>query len=160
MLSKEITYEDYTGNKVKETFYFHMNKADVAEFKYRKDGSDIVDVLSRIMSDENVRGVLDMLKDLARHGVGRKINVDGKERFVKDDEARSALFDTDAYSELMFELIDKPEYAAKFIAGMLPKDLAKSMEEASEGEDLKNMSKEEIANKMRELQELQSKTED
>lgn len=160
MIEKVITYEDYNGEKVTDTFHFHMNKDDVAEFKYRKDGSDIVDVIARIMSTENVRGVLDILKELARSGVGRKELIEGKAVFVKDDMARTLLFSTDAYSELMFELIEKPEAAADFIAGMLPKDLAKHMREASKGEDLQNLSKDQIAAKMRELQELQQKSDD
>ena len=60
----------------------------------------------------------------------------------------------------MMELIENPNAASDFIAGMLPKDMAKNMREATKGEDLHNLSKEEIANKMRELQELQQKTND
>lgn len=160
MLEKKISYEDFNGNKVTETFYFHMSKDDVAEFKYRKDGSDIVDVISRIMSTENVRGVLDILKELARAGVGRKGEIQGRSVFIKDQEAKDLLFYTDAYSELMMELIENPTAASDFIAGMLPKDMAKNMREATKGEELHNLSKEEIANKMRELQELQQKTND
>lgn len=154
MISKEVTYEDYNGKTVKKTFHFNLNKSDAMEFKYRKDGSDIVDVISRIMADENIRGILDILKELARSSVGRKVETDGEVRFIKDDEARSQLFDTDAYSELMFELLDKEENAANFITGMLPKDMVKNMEEITDGKDMKNMSKDEIAKKMRELEEL------
>lgn len=153
MLQKTIKFEDYNGNEVKQDFWFHMNKADIAEFKYRKDGSDMVDVISRIMTNENIRGVLDILKEIARAAVGRK-SEDGS-RFIKDDEARSALFDTDAYSELMYELLSNPDYAADFIQGILPKDMAKQVEQTKEEYDVHNMTKEQIAAKMRELHEQQ-----
>lgn len=153
MLQKTIKFEDYNGDQVTKDFWFHMNKADIAEFKYRKDGSDMVDVISRIMTNENIRGVLDILKEIARSAVGRK-SEDGS-RFIKDDEARSELFDTDAYSELMYELLSNPDYAAEFIQGILPKDVAKQVEQTKNENDIHNMSKEEIAAKMRELQEQQ-----
>lgn len=153
MLQKTIKYEDYNGNQVSKDFWFHMNKADIAEFKYRKDGSDMVDVISRIMANENIRGILDILKEIARASVGRK-SEDGS-RFIKDDEARSELFDTDAYSELMYELLSDERNAADFIQGVLPKDVAKQVEQTKEDYDVKNMTKEQIATKMRELQEQQ-----
>lgn len=153
MLQKTIKFEDYNGNSVSQDFWFHMNKADIAEFKYRKDGSDMVDVISRIMTTENIRGVLDILKEIARAAVGRK-SEDGT-RFIKDDEARSELFDTDAYSELMYELLSNENNAAKFIQGILPKDMAKQVEQTKEEYDVHNMTKEQIAAKMRELQEQQ-----
>ena len=130
MLQKTIKYEDYNGNQVSKDFWFHMNKADIAEFKYRKDGSDMVDVISRIMANENIRGILDILKEIARASVGRK-SEDGS-RFIKDDEARSELFDTDAYSELMYELLSDERNAADFIQGILPKDVAKQVEQTKD----------------------------
>lgn len=151
MIEKKIKFADYNGKTVTKTFTFHMNKADIAEFKYRKDGSDIVDLIKKIMETENVRGVFDMLKEIARSSVGRR-SEDGA-RFIKDDEARSELFDTDAYAELLMELIEKPNAASNFIAGILPEDLAKKVRASASSDDLQNLSKEELLRKMQELED-------
>lgn len=159
MIKKTLTYEDYNGNKVTKDFWFHINKAEAAKFRFSKDGTDIVDGLSKIMSAENmnVRYILDMFEDLVRMGIGRK-SEDGS-RFQKSDEIAAELFETEAYSEIFGEMIEDADFAAKFISGMLPKDLAESFNKAQSENDVKNMTREELAQKMRELQEQQKKLE-
>lgn len=159
MIKKTLSYEDYNGNKVTKDFWFHINKAEAAKFRFAKDGSDIVDGLSEIMSADNmnVRYILDMFEDLVRMAIGRK-SEDGT-RFQKNDDIVGELFETEAYSTLFTQMIEDAEFAAKFIGGMLPKDLAESFNKASVENDVKNMTREELALKMRELQEQQKKLE-
>lgn len=148
MIEKKITFENYNGETVTETFAFHMSKADIADFTFSGDGSDIVDSLAKVVETEDVKKIFEILKALAMASVGRK-NEAGT-RFIKDDEARSALFDTDAYSELLMELLQVEDAAADFIKGILPKDLSEKIESSTEGE-LKDLSKEELLKRFRDL---------
>lgn len=146
MITKEFTYESYTGEKVTKAFTFHMSRPDMAKFRLRKDGSDFVETMTQIMETENARAVLDTFEDILRSAVGRK-SEDG-ERFIKDDEARSELFDTPAYDAVFTEMMDNPKFAAEFITAMLPKDMQKEAKKAV-GEDV---TKEELLAKLRELE--------
>lgn len=158
MIKKTIKFEDYNGNPQSLDFWFHINKAEAADFRFSEDGSDIVETLSRIMNDEdlNVRVILEMFKEIVRLAVGQK-SEDGL-RFIKNDDIRATLFETEAYSELFSEMIEDADFAGKFIAGMLPKDMAAKMEKTTDELDVKNMTKEQLAAKMLELQKLQAKT--
>lgn len=147
MIIQTVKYEDFNGNTVKKDFAFHLSKAEVSELKFREDGSDLVDVMRQITEEEDIRGILDMFKEIIRAAVGKR-SEDGT-RFTKTEDARSELFDTDAYSELLFTMLDKPDFAAKFITGMLPKDMQKDLKDSPVKQD---MSKEELLSKLKELE--------
>lgn len=143
MITKTIKYEDFNGNAVEKMFHFHISKADLAELNYQEDGTSLADQIATVaQNDTGVREVLDIFKKVVVSAVGHK-SEDGQ-RFVKSDEARSELVDTEAYSELLFEMIEKPEFAAKFIQGILPKDTQKQINESLGGRDIKDLSREEL----------------
>ena len=83
-----------------------------------------------------------MLKGILRKAVGQK-SEDGA-RFVKNDDIRSELFDTDAYSELLFELLDDANKASEFITGILPRDIRNEYKKTLGGDDLDSLSPEEL----------------
>lgn len=150
MIIKTVKFEDLNGKEIKRDFAFHLSKAEVAEIKFRKDGSDLNDVLLRIAQEENVRDILDMFKEIVVAAVGEK-HEDGI-RFVKNDRIRGELMESDAYSELLFEMIDDAKFAGDFIQGMLPSNMQKNVKTALGGKDGKDLTKEELIEKLKALE--------
>lgn len=154
MITKSVKYEDFSGNTITKSFDFHLNKAELAEIQFREDGSTFDDVIIKISQDDtNIRSVLDMIKEIVVASVGRKVIQDGTELFVKDDQARNALVCTDAYSELLFELISDPEKVAEFVKGLLPSNLAKEYNKALSSDDINSMTPEQMKARLTELRE-------
>lgn len=143
MITKTINYVDFEENEVKATFDFHLSKAEIAELNFLEDGRTLDEVLVTMSKDStNVRTVMNLLKDILRAAVGKKSG-DGK-RFIKNDEVRSELFDTEAYSELLIEIISDPKAAAEFITGVLPRDLRSEYKKTLGGKNLEDMTAEEL----------------
>lgn len=150
MITKSVKYEDLDGNIVTKDFDFHLNKSEIAELQFREDGSSFDDVIIKISQDEtNVRAVLDIIKEIVVASIGRR-SEDGR-HFIKDDLAVNDLIQTDAYSELLFELISSPETVATFVKGLLPSSLAKDYEKTLSSDDLNNMTEEDLKKKLAEL---------
>jgi len=119
VLKKTIKYPDLDGNEVVKDFWFHMSKAEIAEMSL--DGSQGMKAeLEKIVARNNVSEIANTYKEIVRKAVGRREG----QRFVKDDEARSELFDTEAYSELFMELITDVQKSVDFIRGIIPSDVA------------------------------------
>lgn len=143
MISKKIKYTDYNDKTVEETFHFHLNKAELTKMNFTESGESLVDLISEISEDNaGTRRVLDILEQIIRASVGVK-SEDGS-RFIKNDDIRSKLFDTEAYSELFSELLQNPERTAKFIQGILPKESQKQLNKALNGDDVTKLSREEL----------------
>lgn len=150
MITKSVKYEDLNGNTIVKDFDFHLNKVEIAELQFREDGTTFDDVIIQISQDEtNIRTVLDIIKEIVTASVGRR-SEDGT-RFIKDDEAVNALVQTDAYSELLFEMISSPQNVAEFVKGLLPSSLAKEYDKTLNTTDLDAMTEDELKSKLAEL---------
>lgn len=149
MITKTINYIDFEENEVKATFDFHLSKAEIAELNFLEDGRTLDEVLVTMSKDStNIRTVMNLLKDILRAAVGKKSD-DGK-RFVKNDEVRSELFDTDAYSEFLIEIMSDPKAAAEFITGVLPRDLRTEYKKTLGGKNLEDMTADELRQQLAE----------
>ena len=150
MITKSVKYEAPNGATVVKDFTFHLNKAEIAELQFREDGSTFDDIIIKISQDEtNVRAVLDIIKEIVVASIGRLS--DGGEYFIKDEQAVNALLQTDAYSELLFDLISSPESVAQFVKGLLPKSLASDYDKTLNNTDLNNLTEAELKAKLAEL---------
>src|SRR5699024_12377364 len=127
MISKKVKYEDYNGETVEKTFHFHLNKSELTKFEYQEDGTRFSDILQTIGDDNvSVRQIIDIVEEIFQKSVGEK-SEDGR-RFIKNGEVRSELFDTEAYGELLSELLSDPQGFASFIQGRMPKDAQRQIE--------------------------------
>ena len=117
MLMKEITYDDYDGNKRTEKFYFNLNKAELTEMEMSNDGGLIKTIEAIIDAQDNKR-IIDIFKDLILRAYGEK-SPDGK-RFKKSQEIRDSFVQTEAYSVLFMELATNADSAAAFVNGITP----------------------------------------
>lgn len=117
MLKKDITYEDLDGNKITETFYFHLNKAEAVQVQARffgAAGQKIADSINK----NNFTVAIDAVLDLILMAYGEK-SADNKE-FIKNEENRNWFKNTNAYGELVEELSQSEEKLIEFMRGVMP----------------------------------------
>lgn len=126
MLKQEITYEDFNGDETTESFYFNISKSELIEMEVEYDGG-FTDYIQRIIKAEDRRGLIREFKRLILIAYGEKSS-DGK-RFIKSDELRTEFSQTNAYNTLFMKLATDDGAAAKFLTGLMPKDLAEQLEQ-------------------------------
>lgn len=130
MLKKEIKYTDYNGVERKETFLFHLTKAELMEMEMGTVGG-LTESITNIINSQNTPEIIKIFKEIILKAYGEK-SADGK-RFIKVDNAGVPLSigfsQTEAYSELFMELATNADEAAKFIQGIMPSDVEISDEQ-------------------------------
>jgi hypothetical protein len=125
MLKHDITYENFDGEQVTETFYFNLTKTEIIELEVGYDGGLEATIKRIIAANENRKLVAEFKKIvLLAYGVKSE---DGK-RFIKSDQIREEFSQTAAYDELFIKLASDADYAADFIKGILPKGMAAEIE--------------------------------
>lgn len=130
MLQKTIKYKDYNGNERSKTFYFNLNKAELAEMQLTTKGG-LDEMIQRIINTQDVPKLIEIFKDIILKSYGEK-SADG-EVFIKKDENGHKLADrfaqTEAYSEIFMELSTDSTEAAAFINGIIPDDIPVNTEQ-------------------------------
>lgn len=128
MIKKTVKYEDYNGIERQEDFYFNLNKAEVMEMELSKDGG-LAAAIQRIVAAQDAPAIIKIFKELVLKAYGVKSD-DGK-RFMKSPEIAKAFEETEAYSTIFMELATDADAAAKFVNGILPKDMVEQASKAS-----------------------------
>ena len=127
MLGKEITYTDYNDVERKETFFFNLSKAELAEMQLGTTGG-WGEMMEKIISAQDTPSLVSAFKDIILKSYGEK-SPDGKQ-FIKSEELSKAFSQTEAYSNLFMELISDDKKAAEFINGIIPAEFAAQTESA------------------------------
>ena len=98
-----IRSEDLDGNEIEETYYFHMNEAELAKMRL-SHGGDLEAYMRKIVATQDADAMIALFEEIILTTVGKKSD-DGK-RFIKDDGRIAREFkETDAYSVLFLELL-------------------------------------------------------
>ncbi|MET0786961.1 MAG: hypothetical protein ABWY25_09660 [Paenisporosarcina sp.] len=131
MLKRDITYEDFDGETVTESFYFNLTRFEIIDLQvgYEKG---LEAALQKIIKSEDHKGVVDMFKHIILAAYGIKSD-DGK-RFIKNDQVREEFFQTAAYDALFMEILSDEDAAATFIRGIIPKGFEKELEKLEKAE--------------------------
>lgn len=118
MLKKVIKYVDFNGVEREEPFYFNLTKADLLEMEMSKDGG-MTEFITRVVQTKDQKSLMNLFKTFILKAYGEKSD-DGK-YFNKSPEISARFAATNAYSELVMELLEnKDDAAAKFINGLAP----------------------------------------
>lgn len=135
MLTKTITFEGLEG-PITESYLFHITQAQILELNlpYVNEDDDadpdapsgMAKTLQTIIDTQDNLKIYHEFKKIVLMSVGKK-SEDGK-RFLKTEEIRQDFENTEAYSELIIELMEDPEKAAQFFQGIMP---AKVQEQAA-----------------------------
>jgi len=127
MLKRPITYEDYNGETVTETFYFNLSKPELVELEVEVDGG-FGKSLQSIIEAQNFKALIAEFKKIILMSYGVKSD-DGK-RFIKSDKLREEFTQTNAYNELFMELAQDDKKAAVFLTAVLPADMRGDFDQA------------------------------
>lgn len=125
MLKHDITYEDYNGDTVTETFYFNITKAELVELEVEHD-EGMSAWLENITKANDRKTMIQEFKRIVLMAYGQK-SPDGK-RFIKSDTLREEFSQTAAFNTLFMDLAINDVVASEFIKGVLPKDLVPELE--------------------------------
>jgi hypothetical protein len=125
MLKREITYEDFNGEKVSEYFYFNLSKTELIELEHEYDRGFAANI-EAIVEAKSTKELIAEFKKLILMSYGKK-SEDGK-RFIKSDELREEFSQTAAFNELFIQLATDENAAAIFVNSIVPKDMAQSIE--------------------------------
>lgn len=123
MLAKKIKYTDFDGVERNETFYFNINKAEAIELELEESGG-LISLLMKMVETQDVPKIFKLFKKLIGIAVGEKSN-DGK-YLMKGPDISARFFATNAYQELVMEIMQSPEAAANFVNSIIPQDVADS----------------------------------
>jgi hypothetical protein len=129
MFAKTIKYKNFADEDCYQEFYFHIGKAELIELGV----ANIHGRLQRIKNTQNGPEILKEIRELVHMSAG--IRSDDGKRFIKNAEAKSALFDSNAYDELLFELATDAESAADFVNKLFPQDLLNEMVQRMKGQE-------------------------
>ena len=123
MYAKKITYEDFDGNSLTETFYFNLTKAEIVEMQLSTTGG-FAEKIQKIIDAQEVPEIIKTFKELILASYGEK-SPDGKHFLKKRDGHRLAddFAETNAYSVLFMELATNANAASEFINKIVPADL-------------------------------------
>lgn len=120
MIKWTIKYTTYDGDEVEEDFYFHLNKAELAQMQFDVNGA-YSQYIERIQNERNLKELGEQYKKIILNSYGKKSD-DGR-IFRKSKELRDEFECSEAYSVLFMELLSDAEKTAKFVKGILPTDL-------------------------------------
>lgn len=117
MLPKKIKSIDFDGNEREETYYFNITEAEMADMALSKDGGLEV-YITRIIESKSVPELKELFKFFIDKSYGVKSD-DGKYH-RKSPELLADFKATQAYSELIMELLSDTQNAIDFINGIIP----------------------------------------
>lgn len=114
MLKKSITYVDYNGVERTEDFYFNLSNAETLGYINSERGGVEAFIMKAVATEDNVK-LWNIWSDFIARCYGEKSD-DGR-RFIKSKELSEAFMQTEAFSNLMLELLSDKDgnVAADFV---------------------------------------------
>ena len=121
MLKKTFTYTNYNGVERTEDHYFNLTKAEILELEATTTGG-LSEYIKRIVAAQDMPSIYNLFKTIVMKAYGQKSD-DGK-RFIKIDRSGYPLAEefaqTEAFSELIYELATDDKAAAAFMNSIVP----------------------------------------
>lgn len=126
MIKKTITFEDLEGKQVDEEWWFNINKGDLIELSVGNDLADQIRTIAKASDSGtvDVKTVIPAFKGIISLSVGKRVN----NRFMRSPEITAEFMGSEAYSELIVELLSDANEAAAFVNGLIPADMLRQIE--------------------------------
>lgn len=125
MLKRDVSYEDFNGQRQTDTFYFNLTKTEMTDW----DFEGFAAMLQRLVEARDTQALIQEIKKIVLASYGVKSD-DGK-RFIKSDELRAEFEQTAAYDVLFMELATNDKNLTDFFIGTFPKEFGAKIQEAS-----------------------------
>ena len=138
MLKKTIKYTDYNGEERVEDFYFNLNKTELAELELSFPGG-IANKINSIQQKKDVPEMARFFQLFIEKAYGEKSD-DGK-HFRKGSERFEEFKNTEAYNQLIIELMENPKSTLDFFVAIFPEDLRKDLNEKANDPEVQKLLK-------------------
>lgn len=129
MIKKTITFEDYTGEERTKDFYFHMNQVEFSKLNGEVPGG-IERRMQKIIEDRDEDALLRIIDLLVSRSYGE---FDDEDEFTKVSKTGRPLYEkfvnTDAYDQLIIELIQNEDNIVNFLKNIMPKKVQGRIDE-------------------------------
>ena len=136
MIPEKLTYRDLDGNVVTKTWYFSLDRAEIAEMKIRHEGpgkGSLEDYLDRIVKEQDNNKLLDNFKAILFNSVA--LRPADANYLDKSPAVRAEFTGGGAYETMFMKMLEDAVYAAKLINGIIPADMAEEVaKKQTEGE--------------------------
>lgn len=126
MLKKTIAYTDLDGTAVMEEFHFHLSKLEITKLEMEYGEGGLSGHLRAILETKDAKQIIAAFEDIITMSYGVRSD-DGK-RFIKTPELTAEFKQTEAYSQLFYNLVTNAEDGAEFIRGILPTDISENID--------------------------------
>lgn len=126
MLKKTITYTDYNDVERTEDFYFNLSKAEIMEMEMGTTGG-LAEMINKIVQTQDAPAIIKVFKDLILKAYGER-SADGKRFEKKNGTLAESFAETEAYSQLFMELATDADAAARFVNGIIPRDMQQDVQ--------------------------------
>lgn len=133
MLKHELTYEDFNGNKVTETLYFHLSVPELIDMEVEHKAGLAV-VVQNMIDAKDHRTLINLFKEVVLLSYGKKSD-DGRV-FEKSEEDKKRFSQSAAYHKMYVDLATDSEFGAKFINGIMPKEMTEAVLKAETANSL------------------------
>ena len=120
MLKITETYTDFNDVERTEDFYFNLTEADLMEMELSTSGG-MAETIQRIVAAQDGPAIVKIFKELVLKAYGVK-SPDGR-LHIKNDKVREEFAQTVAYSNIFMRLATDADEAAKFVNGIMPKNV-------------------------------------
>lgn len=122
MYIKTMTYTDFDGNKRTEDLHFNFTKAEILRLDREFPGG-LSEKLIAVVKKLDPHEIVETFEWLIQKAFG--VREDNGRRFVKRPEDLEAFMETQAYSDLLMEIVTNPSYAAEFVNQIVPPSASK-----------------------------------
>jgi hypothetical protein len=143
-VAKTITFRNFDGEMVTETYNFGLNKAELAEWMVSAPGGDLQAYIKEISEARDGKQVFTALKQVLTLSVGKR---EGN-RLVKNQDIVDEFMQTPAYEELFMELmVNNGVGLVEFLRSIVPEDMSAGFDEEKReysDEDLLKMTDEQF----------------
>ena len=126
MQKETITYVDNNGITRTEDFMFNLTEQELVDMQLTTAGG-YSETVKAIIDAKDQPALIAIFKELLLKSYGKK-TPDGR-RFDKSKEIVDDFVHCPAYSILYMRLVTDDQYAAKFISGLIPADLAEKVKQ-------------------------------
>ena len=119
MIKRTLTFEDpFTEESVTQDYYFHLSKADIIRIMGRDREGDWEKYVQNVVESGDSDTIFNFIEDIIKQSVGKR-TPDGL--FVKPRDYAEAFVASEAYGELVVELIQNAKMAEEFFRGVVGK---------------------------------------
>lgn len=119
MIKRTLTFEDpFTEESVTQDYYFHLSKADIIRIMGRDREGDWEKYVQNVVATGDSDTIFNFIEDIIKQSVGKR-TPDGL--FVKPRDYAEAFVASEAYGELVVELIQNADLAEEFFRGVVGK---------------------------------------